>query len=393
MLGYIKWRGHKVPIVRGEDRETSDKKSLQRLARRTGDPLYKLAIDYRELTKMGSSFVDTWKPDDDGRVHPQFWVSTAVLQLTSRNPNALEIPTPKGDSVKDEFAGKFRDMIAAPKGRRVVEFDMCAFHAQTLALNAGDPTYLWAAKHDIHSFVTAHFLKLPERDVLTRRLQDASSHHRIDPDLLAMLSKIKKTYTSIRNRQCKAAILAIGFGAGPRKIYELNDEHFSAESEVRAVMNVIRGIWPRIFAWQDEIRKEAHLRRMLRNHFGVTRYFWDVMKWNRYKQFWEASGQDSESAIAFLPSSDAHCMMAEARLALDEAGWLERAWLCNAIHDSMVFMPAESDLDEFLPACRDATQRKFTQMSHPTVAPDGFSVEVEAKLGRTMADMKTIDLK
>lgn len=393
VLDYVKWRGHKVPIVRGTDGETSDKKSLHRLARQTGDPLYRSIIDYREMTKMGSAFVDGWASGEDGKVHPQFWVSTAVLQLTSRNPNALQIPTPKGDSVKDVLAARFRDMIEAPEGRRIVEFDMCAFHAQTLAFNAGDATYLWAAKHDVHSFVTAHFLKLPEKDDLTRRLQDASSKHRIDPDLLAMLSKIKKTYSAVRNRQCKAAVLAIGFGAGVRKIYELNDEHFASESEVRTVMGVIRGLWPKIFAWQDAIRKEAHLRKMLRNHFGVIRYFWDVMKWNRYKQFWEPSGQDSESAIAFLPSSDAHCMMAEARIALDEMGWLERAWLCNAIHDSMVFVPRADDLDEFLPVVRDVMTRRYAEMRHPSVAPEGFSVEVECKIGRTMADCQTVDIK
>ena len=393
VLEYIKWRGHKVPVVKADDRETSDKKSLQRLARQTGDPLYRQIVDFRELTKMGSSFVDTWQPGPDGRVHPQFWVSTAVLQLTSRSPNALQIPTPKGDSVKDTLAAKFRDMIVAPPGRRVVEFDMCAFHAQTLALNAGDPTYLWAAKHDIHSFVTAHMLKLPERHQMTKMLHDTAAKGRIDPDLLAMLGRIKKAHKDVRNRQAKAAGLGIQFGLGVRKLYEMNDEHFANVGEAGNVLAVIKVLFPRIFKWQDEIRKEAHLRRMLRNHFGVIRYFWNVMKWNQYRQFWEASGQDSESAIAFLPSSDAHCMMAEARIALDDAGWLERAWLCNAIHDSMVFMPLECDLDEFLPVCQSAMARKFTQMSHPVVAPDGFSVEVEAKLGTTMADMKTIEIK
>ena len=712
VLEYVRYKGHRVPVVRGDDRETSDKKSLHRLARQTGDPLYHSIIDFREMTKMGSAFVDGWASGVDGRVHPQFWVSTAVLQLTSRNPNALQIPTPKGDSVKDVLAARFRDMIEAPEGRRIVEFDMAAFHAQTLAFNAGDATYLWAAKHDIHSFVAAHLLKLPEASEMTRLLQDASSKHRIDPDLIAILERVKKSHKAVRNSQAKPCIaegqlvltdkglvpiekvedghrlwdgvewvqhggvicqgekevmtydgltatpdhevvleagsscplrraassmarleqtglgrtpvrtshgdflrtsadqrihsrllqvsdvragevdllgqskegqyagvsvvfsdkvstsrdsgptlrrdcckvsqpqepnvsslrcsgdrvpiqeservcavgncepaayglqrdrdrpdrqqrplragesqagdsqgtdvqyvckcvdsvsgrahqtgriqeplhsivdeetcsrqgddwradnrdgenccretcqtqpenscstrrarvydivdagprrcytvsgklvfncvLGVGFGLGYRKLYEANDEHFASEAEARKVLGLLRGLFPKVFEWQDSIRKEAHLRRMLRNHFGVIRYFWDVMKWNRYKQYWEASGQDSESAIAFLPASDAHCIMAEARLQLDASGWLERAWLCNAIHDSLVFIPRDDDMDEFLPIARDTMQQRFKQMTHPVVAPDGFSVEVECKIGKTMADMQTISIE
>src|SRR5262249_39414258 len=110
---------YKVPYNRKEKKDTTDKKELLALGKRTGDQVFATTVQYREFGKLKGTYVDGWKPDSAGRVHPFFLFAPATGQLSSENPNGQNIPSEKsrGASVSSsliELAARFREIIEAP---------------------------------------------------------------------------------------------------------------------------------------------------------------------------------------------------------------------------------------------------------------------------------------
>ena len=94
--------------------------------------LPKKVIEYRELTKMRSTYIDGYRPHADGRVHTTFTFDTATGQLSSRNPNIQN--TPKHGRLADAF----RAVIRHPT-KLVVEWD---YKHPVLVHSSGQPMEL-----------------------------------------------------------------------------------------------------------------------------------------------------------------------------------------------------------------------------------------------------------
>jgi uracil-DNA glycosylase family 4 len=95
---YMVAKGHPIPKSREEDdegnrKDTTNKKELQRLSRKTGDTFYLKVIEYRELTKARGTYINGFVPAADGCVHTTFTFDTAIAQLSSRNPNCFSPDT------------------------------------------------------------------------------------------------------------------------------------------------------------------------------------------------------------------------------------------------------------------------------------------------------------
>jgi len=81
-----------IPLDYKTRQPTTAADELVRLAKRTGDPLLPLVVEYAEVSKMRGTYVRGWKPGPDGRVHPNFGFKPATGQLSSDNPNAQNFP-------------------------------------------------------------------------------------------------------------------------------------------------------------------------------------------------------------------------------------------------------------------------------------------------------------
>jgi hypothetical protein len=82
-----------IPTDYKTRRPTTAADELGRLAKRTGDPLLPLVIEYKEVEKMRGTYVRGWKPGADGRVHTNFNFKPATGQLSSSDPvNAQNFP-------------------------------------------------------------------------------------------------------------------------------------------------------------------------------------------------------------------------------------------------------------------------------------------------------------
>lgn len=99
-----------------EEKETTDDKALEDLLKATKDHMFRLIQDFREVTKLLSTYVEGWRPNGrDGRLHSTFTFTPATGQLSSRNPNVQNAPSHSGD-----FGKEFKKVVRAREGRVIV---------------------------------------------------------------------------------------------------------------------------------------------------------------------------------------------------------------------------------------------------------------------------------
>lgn len=380
LIRYMKGKGHKPPKGKLEDddgnkKDTTAKKELQRLAHRTGDNFYLRVIEYRELSKMRGTYIDGFKPHADGKVHTTFTFDTGTGQLTSRNPNIQNFPK------HGRLAKAVRGMVAAPEGQIIVEADFKSYHVLTTGFEAEDASYMRMARLDMHSFVAGCFLNLWSPAVMEESddaLMDRFKWLKSDPER-----------KRVRDKQAKPSILGIGFGMGYRRLYQENLEHFDGEKTARKFHDLLRGLFPKVFAWQDAIRQRAHRDQFLRSRFGHLRRFYEVFTW---KNGALAPGDQAEEAVAFLPANHAFGNIRETMKEMARLGLDERFGLCNNVHDSFVYVFRREMLDEFLATVIPVLRAPSKVLTHPILAPNGLTVDVEVAAGRTWAEMEEIKL-
>ena len=381
LLAYMDAHGHKRPKSRknedadGNAKDTTEKRELVRLAQKHSDPFYLKVIEYRELSKAKGTYVDGFAPSADGCVHTAFGMAGSG-QLTSRNPNVQNFPK------HGRLAKELRRMIAPPGDRVVVEFDYRAFHVLTTGFEAESANWMRLARLDMHSFVAWHFMKLPGADALMP-LADADLAER----LRWFKSDPKRKW--VRDKQAKPSDLGVGFGMGFRRLYQENLEYFDGERDAKRFHDLLRALFPEVFAWQDRVRKQAHEQRQLKSKFGHIRRFYEVYRWNGAKGKWDA-GDQAEEAVAFLPSNHAHGHLREVMKDMAARGLDERYWMGDQIHDALLFFPLRQDVDACVAEVSAVMQAPSRVLSHPTLAPSGLWCGVEASVGRNWSDMKEI---
>lgn len=400
LKAYAEYKLHKIP-KNSKKKIAMDKETLTRMAKRYKDPVYKQTIEYREYVKMASAYGDGWMPRDIrlltvdelpdewqeayrvgehgepfqacayppiGYVHAQFNFAPASGQLSAVRPNVLTKPNPSKYGV---LATMFADCIEAPPGYSFREYDWKSFHAQTFAWASKDWAMLRLAKIDMHSYVAAFILKLPDRE-------KALSWD--DHKLAAWLKVIKKEHEKVRNAQAKPCILGYNLGRGAHSIYTSNEENFpKGVSEAQAVMDVLEAAFERGAHYRASIPEIAKRQRYLRSLYGQIRWFWNVMTWDFKDKKW-VHGQDWEKSIAFECQSLAFCHKKEVQRKLAANGWDEKYGLCNDVHDSMVFLCADRLGDE----C-DQNVMGLMQAPSRMLMPDGSGLcfEVDKKVGKT----------
>src|ERR1700677_2452038 len=241
LLLYMDAQGHKRPKSReqdadGEDKDTTAKKELVRLAHRHGDDFYLRVIEYRELSKARGTYINGFVPHADGCVHTTFTFDTGIGQLSSRNPNIQNFPK------HGRLAKATRRMVAAEPGMVLTEWDYKSCHVLTLGFLAEDDTYVRFARIDQHSIMTGHFLKL-------WRAQDLRSEpDSTIKDRCKWLKSIPE-YKEIRDAKIKHAGLGIGNGLKAKGLYERYMEFFKSQKEAQSILADYEEVFPKVFAW------------------------------------------------------------------------------------------------------------------------------------------------
>ncbi len=416
---------YKVPLVRDKAtkglKENTGAKELDKLHKSTGDEVFHLIVEVKKLNKLYGTYYKGWQVTRDGKlvspefVHTTFGVAdTGTGQLSSTDPNIQNAPK-HGDLAKE-----FRATIKAKTGKVLLEFDKKAFHAQTLAFLAKDKAYARVSALDVHSYMTAFRLKLPEA---TQLLSWS------DSDIKAWLKKMKAdpfiykeeavpdipnglTFQQIRDYKSKRVILGLGFAQGAKSIYEQNPESYKSAKEVQEFIDMLWKVFPDIKKFHTAITQLAHKQTYLISLWGYIRRFYDVFQWDstKWNSFTNSQGDwkhgdDFEAAIAFLPANCAFGMIKEEMLRLagylgefkpgyylERVGedYLTRYGFCNQVHDSLVFHCDLSLRDECIENVLKVMREPCLTLSDPVMAPNGLFVDAEVKVGPDWAHMSEV---
>lgn len=356
ILAYIRYMGYRVPTkIDDVNKETTGSAELERLYTETGDGVLRSTVEMRKLRKIATNYAGgDWAPGSDGRVHPTYGFGTASGQLTARRPNSMNFPA------HGELAKRAKACIRAVTGHTFVARDYRSFHARSLGWLSGDRRYMDMADYDIHSAVTAYFLKLP----IAAKLFEMDGE-----ELRSALSEIKAAHKDVRDQKAKRAILGLGFGMGVHKLYLMNPDAFDSPLEAAALITTIQELFPQAFV---EFPKRMGREMKQGKIISPTKH----QRW-----MWE---QDLEQAVSYLPANIAHCHMFDSLLLMDEARYLDRYELCGFIHDSVIFHCPDALVAECLEDSRRIMERESTVLDGPL---GRFTCRTDAKVGSDWATM------
>jgi DNA polymerase-1 len=155
----------KLPVQkRTKTGPSTDVEVLEQLAA-MGHEVPRLLIEYRELSKLQSTYVDAlpgFIRTDTGRVHTTFnQTGAATGRLSSSDPNLQNIP------VRTKRGGEIRRAFVAPPGHLLLIADYSQVELRLLAHLSGDPAFVGAFQRggDIHRQTAAVIFGVPEASV------------------------------------------------------------------------------------------------------------------------------------------------------------------------------------------------------------------------------------
>src|SRR3989454_10131377 len=130
-----------------------------------GHEVPRLLIEYRELSKLKSTYVDAlpgFINPRTGRIHTSYnQAGAATGRLSSSDPNLQNIPvrTPRGEAIRRAF-------VAAP-GWLLLTADYSQVELRLLAHLSGDPAFVRAFEQggDIHRQTAAIIFDVPQEQV------------------------------------------------------------------------------------------------------------------------------------------------------------------------------------------------------------------------------------
>ena len=239
-LRHVLFEKHQLPVIKKTKTGAStDYDVLEQLAA-MGHEVPRLLIEYRELSKLKSTYVDalpTFIDPETGRIHTSFnQAGAATGRLSSSDPNLQNIPvrTPRGETIRRAF-------VAAP-GAVLLTADYSQIELRLLAHLSGDPAFVEAFGQggDIHRQTAALIFGVPQEAV-----------------------------TAEMRAQAKTINFATIYGQGP---FALSRQLSITQDEAKRFIEQYFTRFAGVRAWLDRTVAEARTRGYVETLFGRRRY-------------------------------------------------------------------------------------------------------------------------
>lgn len=135
-------------------------------------PIIDLISQYREVTKLKNTYVDTLpkQADEHSRVHTTFSLTVAQTgRLSSNDPNLQNIPT------RTELGRRVRTAFVAGKGKKLVSADYSQFELRIAAYLSGDQKIIdqFNRDVDVHTMTAAEIYGRQPEDVTKNMRREA----------------------------------------------------------------------------------------------------------------------------------------------------------------------------------------------------------------------------
>ncbi len=164
-LGEILFVNLKIPGGKKTKSGTysTDSSTLNYLAL-DGFEIAQLVLDWRELTKLKSTYTDALfrLTDDKSRVHTSFGLANTLTgRLSSTDPNLQNIP------IRTENGKKIRTAFVSGKGKKLVSFDYSQIELRLAAEISSDKNFIKAFKNneDIHASTAKEIFNLKDSQI------------------------------------------------------------------------------------------------------------------------------------------------------------------------------------------------------------------------------------
>lgn len=287
-------------------------------------PIAKLVLQWRELSKLKSTYVDALPeladPKDD-RIHTSFnQALTTTGRLSSTNPNLQNIPirTKRGQMVRKAF-------IAAPR-MKLLSMDYSQIELRILAHISEDPNLCKAFSEnlDIHSATAAEIYGVPLKDV-----------------------------TDDLRRSAKAVNFGIAYGQGA---FGLAENLGISRTEAKEIIDRYFHRFKNVRDYIDSTIKQAHEKGYVETLFGRRRYIEELQSKNMaLKKFGE------RAAINAPIQGTASDLVKKAMIQVFERVPVR---MLLQVHDELIFEESEENLTKHIPTLVDILENVI-QMKVP----------------------------
>ncbi len=206
-------------------------------------PIIELLFEYRELTKLMSTYVSSLleEADKGGRIHTSFnQTVTATGRLSSSNPNLQNIP------IRTEIGREIRKAFVAPKGFSLLAADYSQIELRVVASLANDEKMIKAFQNneDIHARTAA--------EINNKDIQDISKEER---------------------RRAKEINFGVIYGLGARGLAQRTDLDFQ---EARDFIDRYFLLYDKVRNFLDLTKENAHQKKFVETLFGRRRYLPEI---------------------------------------------------------------------------------------------------------------------
>ena len=288
MISYIEWKHGKkaVPKAKKTGKDTIERDQLERLAKKSGDPVLLLAI---QSSIIGSkiNYLNQWTPGSAGLVHCTFTNNPATFRFSSKKPNTQNFP-----GRTEEFK-KMRRIVVPGKGYQwLVSRDYSSIEPIQVGLYSGDAAYLRVAIYGAHAYLASFMQGRP-----------IHLNGRADSDLAAELAEVKQRTKKeiLPGAQwsvydcAKRLMNGSNNGMSDTMMNASYPEAFPTRKHAWATQQLLFTQFPKVYVtWRKALVDRAHREALLVNDFGYPRWLWFVKspkKGEMTKQFqWTAEG-------------------------------------------------------------------------------------------------------
>ncbi|MGZ3770933.1 MAG: DNA polymerase I [Bdellovibrio sp.] len=272
-------------------------------------PIAKLVLQWRELSKLKSTYVDALPElidEKDDRVHTSFnQALTTTGRLSSTQPNLQNIPirTERGQRVRQAF-------IAAP-GMKLLSVDYSQIELRILAHISEDPAMIKAFSEDldIHAATASEIFNVPLNEV-----------------------------TSNLRRSAKAVNFGIAYGQGA---FGLAENLGIPRGEAKDIIDRYFARFKNVREYIESTTKKAHELGYVQTLFGRRRYIDELKSKNMaLKKFGE------RAAINAPIQGTASDLVKKAMIEVYEKIPLR---MILQVHDELIFEESQEKLEKHIP--------------------------------------------
>ncbi len=271
-------------------------------------PIIDLLLDYRQLTKLKSTYIDTLPlliNPATGRVHTSYNQTVAATgRLSSSDPNLQNIP------IRTEIGRSIRRAFIPAKGRAIMSADYSQIELRIMAHISGDEGLMEAFlnKEDIHATTAAKVFGVRQKEV-TRDMR----------------------------RKAKEVNFGIMYGIGP---FGLASRLGISQAEAREIIDRYFERFPKVREYIQATIRGARADGYVSTLFGRRRYFADINSRNHTIR------SNAERAAINMPIQGTAADMIKAAMIRIDAEMVASKLASRMIlqvHDELVFEyePAE----------------------------------------------------